>query len=231
MKMIDNSIAKKGLRTIWGPISRAGVSPIGPQPPVNRSGDDNYEWGVGEEADFISFSPIFKPSQSGLTPTQDIRKLSRDGSDGNPLKEIPQRASAVTMSRLSKSLLNEMHLAQTQDPALSSEMAPSTVALWHGLKAVHVPHPIYVDGESTPKDPKSFIASINPFFPTRKTGTAKGIRRWSYLLDHVPFRVAFRLTAPTADTLFRRWMGQTIDTDKDSKGNIVSLPKIFEMQS
>lgn len=226
MKMVEKSMARKKPKTIWGPVLKAGVSPIGPKPPVRRPNDDDYKWGAGEEADFISFSPIFEPSQNDWATTQDIWNLPPESFDGDSIRRIPRRASLGTMARLSKPLLDEMHSAQLEGWGLASELLPSTLALWHGLKAVHVPHPIYGDS----KWPSKEIAQLlGPDSSTQITGRPSGVRNWNQRLDRILFRLSFVFTIPTADDLFRQWMGQKLEPDRKSKNKLVSLPEPLEM--
>lgn len=43
---------------VWGPVAVEGVIPRGPKPPRPQE-EDNYEWGVGEDADWIGLLPSF----------------------------------------------------------------------------------------------------------------------------------------------------------------------------
>lgn len=118
---------------IWQPPKVEGVTPLGPEPPATK--DVNYVWGVGEEADYISLSPIFNPNGT-LWPDRD-----QIWGYGN----IPRRATVLKQSRISRRLLDAMHWENLQGNQISSEMAPQTVALIHGLKAVYAPHPVFLD--------------------------------------------------------------------------------------
>lgn len=134
----------KGRKSVWGPISIHQITPIGPKPPVAFPEDDKYEWGVGEEADLITFLPIFDPT--------DTQWLFRNLLWGLP-EDVPRRTSPVAMGRVSRELLHQMHVIQIQrGMGLVSEMTPPSLALWHGLKAVHVPQPLYLDGKWTSKE-------------------------------------------------------------------------------
>ncbi|KAF7518687.1 hypothetical protein PCG10_010583 [Penicillium crustosum] len=142
IKMVGYSM--KGRKSVWGPISIHQITPIGPKPPVAFPEDDKYEWGVGEEADLITFLPIFDPT--------DTQWLFRNLLWGLP-EDVPRRTSPVAMGRVSRELLHQMHVIQIQrGMGLVSEMTPPSLALWHGLKAVHVPQPLYLDGKWTSKE-------------------------------------------------------------------------------
>ena len=143
---------------VWGPKPYAPFQyPLGPSPP--RSADeDNFEWGVGEEADLITLQPIWDPSETvwsyrnhiwnfvpevrpHFTPENGID----EGFDHPSFPTIPRRVFINTVARFSKRMLHTMHLENLQGRAMQAEMWPATVALHHGLKAVYAPHPIWTD--------------------------------------------------------------------------------------
>lgn len=109
--------------SVWGPPDMPTVQPVGPKPPVPTPEEDDYEWGVDEEADFITLSPISKVDGSGPV---------RSGDD------LPRRAQHF---RASRKLVDAMHGERIG----GKNMAPETVALVHGLKAVYAPVPVYFD--------------------------------------------------------------------------------------
>ncbi|KAI9643771.1 hypothetical protein NHQ30_007120 [Ciborinia camelliae] len=127
-----------GKDTIWMPPKIANVVPTGPLPPVSDPSQDNYEWGVGEDADYISVAPIFNPNGTGWVGRNDVW-----GFDGR--NDTPRRTTIITHSRCSKKLLDAMHIENLEGNHVSSEMTPQTVALLHGLKAVYAPLPIFFD--------------------------------------------------------------------------------------
>jgi len=122
--------------TVWGPPAVAGVKPQGPKPPVAKPEQDNYEWGVGEEADLITLSPIFNPIESNWI----LRNQVWGFQAGN---ELPRRATIITQSRLSRRLLDLMHAENLEGHHVGSEMMPQTISLLHGLKAVYAPMPVF----------------------------------------------------------------------------------------
>ena len=132
---------------MWGPAPfdfRKPFQPLGPPPPTQHPHEDNYEWGVGEDADFISFLPIFHPIGT--------KWVIRNEVWGYPTPNTPRRASVITHYRLSRGLLLAMHEENLAGRHMGSELFPASTALLHGLKAVSVPHPIYSDRDLLAKD-------------------------------------------------------------------------------
>jgi Protein of unknown function (DUF3405) len=119
--------------TIWRAPEADGINPVGPKPPAIE--DDDYSWGVGEEADYISLGPIFNPNRTAWADQKQVWGYG----------DIPRRATILTQSRCSRRLLDAMHVENLQGKLVGSEMAPQTVALLHGLKAVYAPHPVFFD--------------------------------------------------------------------------------------
>lgn len=131
-----------GNDTVWGPVKLPFINPIGPQPPVDDPADDDYKWGVGEDADVIMVGPIFNPINSSWI----MQKHVWGYFDANHHSwEVPRRTTIVTQSRVSKRLLDIMHVENMRGNHVASEMTPQTVALHHGLKAVFAPHPMFTD--------------------------------------------------------------------------------------
>ena len=112
---------------------------------------DKYTWGVGEEADLIVFNPLFDPDGTTWLLTEDTTgyNITR----GRP----PRRTAIITASRLSRKLLVTMHKESAlKKHTMFSEMWPASCALHHGLKAVYVPDPEYVDR----KWPTNYLQSV-----------------------------------------------------------------------
>lgn len=127
---------------IWGPPDLPFINPVGPKPPVSSPEQDPYQWGVGEDADLITIGPIFDPVNSNWV----IRDHVWGYSDENHDKlDLPRRTTIVTQSRVSKRLLDIMHIENLRGNHIASEMTPQTVALLHGLKTVFAPHPVWFD--------------------------------------------------------------------------------------
>ncbi|KAL4750025.1 hypothetical protein BDW72DRAFT_213680 [Aspergillus terricola var. indicus] len=183
MQTVNRSLLKES-STVWGPAPpHSWIQPIGPEPPVSNLKDNGYEWGVGEEADFITFLPIFDPSDTTWVFWNMLWNL--------PIEATTRRTSPVMMGRFSHRLLQVMHNAQIeQSVALVSEMMPSSFALWHGLKAVHAPHPIYADGG-----------------PEKINGGKDSFWNWDHQLDHIVYRMSYMFTGQPAEDFYRRWLG------------------------
>lgn len=143
---------------VWGPlVGSADQNPIGPTPPTSQA-DDNFSWGVDEEADLITLQPIWDPSQTqwsyrhkiwnfspGIRPIFNDADPVADGFYHEDYSEIPRRTFINTVARFSKKMLHAMHVENLAGRAMQAEMWPATVALHHGLKAVYTPHPIWTD--------------------------------------------------------------------------------------
>ncbi|KAF4220253.1 hypothetical protein CNMCM8980_004399 [Aspergillus fumigatiaffinis] len=144
---------------VWGPLPIGPIpvkdrETVGPSPPVPSPRQDSYAWGVGEEADYIGFLPIFHPIGTDW--------IIRNEVSGYIGKDTPRRASLITHSRLSRRLLLAMDAENLAGRHMGSEMFPVTVALHHGLKAITAPHPIYSDKNLPPESvDKWFNSGVN----------------------------------------------------------------------
>ncbi|KAI1389662.1 uncharacterized protein F4822DRAFT_207938 [Hypoxylon trugodes] len=138
-----------GEETIWGPPKLPFVNPVGPKPPVAKPEDDNYKWGVGEEADLITVAPIFNPINSSWISGNELWGFN---DSTHETTDLPRRATIVTHSRVSKRLLDIMHVENLRGNHISSEMVTQTTALLHGLKAVYAPMPVFFDRPWSGKD-------------------------------------------------------------------------------
>ncbi|KAJ6263119.1 hypothetical protein Dda_1679 [Drechslerella dactyloides] len=177
-------------------ILPAGFKPIEPpKPPTSSAEEDDYEWGVGEEADLITLLPMFDPAGGSWTLRNECGGYDQSG------ETVPRRAAIVTASRLSKGLLWRMHEENAKRRhACASEMWPATACLHHGLKAVYAPHPIWFE-----KDwgNMSFVESV--FNGGTKGQTTKesvfGVN------EHNFSGTTWFFNAKWARTLYRRWLG------------------------
>ncbi|KIW99023.1 uncharacterized protein Z519_00686 [Cladophialophora bantiana CBS 173.52] len=131
---IDKSLGGGG---IWGPVRIPDIRhPIGPQPPVANPREDNFDWGVGEDADLILTNALADVRTTKYWPFKGWIHGFQDGED------TPRFYSPVAMGRYSWNLLNAMHHAQVhQGLSLPSEATAVSFALYHGLKVVFPPHP------------------------------------------------------------------------------------------
>ncbi|KUL82049.1 hypothetical protein ZTR_10046 [Talaromyces verruculosus] len=141
-------VAQKGGSGVWGRLgyemqAEKLPAPKGPPPPVLLPENDNYQWGVGEDADFVGFLPIFNPYRTNW--------VLRDDVFGYLGTETPRRATIITHSRVSRRLVLAMDDENLNGRHVGSEMNPQTVALLHGYKAAYAPHPIWSDKPLAPK--------------------------------------------------------------------------------
>lgn len=129
----------------WGPIQIGEeILPIGPQPPSPQPNNTevNWQWGIGEPADLLLFNTLM-----------DVRRLEdwpfrywHYGFTKN--EDLPYWHSPPAQGRASWNLLNAIHHAQSQqDLRIASETTLPSFALWHGLKLVGLPLPIFQDPE------------------------------------------------------------------------------------
>ncbi|KEQ65857.1 uncharacterized protein M437DRAFT_18582, partial [Aureobasidium melanogenum CBS 110374] len=117
---------------IWGPHPYAQfyLDPQGPKPPTKR----NDIWGVGEEAELITLSPLIDPVSTKWTYESTVHGFE-------PALYLPRRMAIVSMTRTSRRLLRLISHEQRQTGSwVVSESTPETWSLLHGLKAVYVPH-------------------------------------------------------------------------------------------
>lgn len=190
---------------IWGPEPPLddeidlSESPAAPGPYK----DDNYVWGVGEEADLITFNPLFDPDGTNWILAEDVTGY-------NTSRSLPPRRTAIiTASRLSRKLLETMHRETAlHRHTMFSEMWPGSCALHHGLKAVYAPHPIFIDR----RWPTSYLAAI---FNGGRNGAAGGARLsvFSDERQHNFRGTTWYYDAGFSPNLWRRWLGYKVDND------------------
>ena len=123
---------------VWGPISVEGVKPRSPKPP-RKEIEDNYEWGVGEDADWIGFLPSFNVTGTNWW----FRNYLWGYAQG---KSTPRRATLIAQGRVSRRVLDIMNYENAENGHhVDAEMFPQTMCLHHGLKSTTFPHPIFAD--------------------------------------------------------------------------------------
>lgn len=126
--------------------------PFGPSPPVEDPLQDNFEWGVGDDADFIATVPCKPLPQSSSWLYKDYVFNFSDGA------LTPRIYCSQASSRISWNLLNAVHTAQVkQGLRLASESTMPSFALWHGFKISQPPQPWYL---TPPHDDISKIDEI-----------------------------------------------------------------------
>ncbi|KAL9095684.1 MAG: hypothetical protein Q9165_002116 [Trypethelium subeluteriae] len=188
----------------------------GPEPPPNDPLDinsdphprviynaDKYEWGVGEDADFITFNPLFDPQGTNWILADDLTGYE------TPNLAVPRRTAIITASRLSRRLLDTMHRETSlHRHTMFSEMWPGSAALHHGLKAVYAPHPVFIDR----RWPTSYLAAT---FNGGRNGAAGGARTsvFSDERQHNFKGTTWYYDAGFAPNLWKRWLGYKVDND------------------
>ena len=190
---------------VWGPLPPQDESSVAdfedPIPPTPYE-KDKYVWGVDEEADLITFNPIFDPAGTTWLLAEDITGY-------NTTRSLPPRRSAIiTASRLSARLLRTMHTeVALRRHTMFSEMWPASVALHHGLKAVYVPHPVFIDR----KWPVQYLNSV---FNAGKNGASGGSRTSVFGDREHNFKgTSWFYSSGFAPNLWRRWLGYRVDGD------------------
>lgn len=106
--------------------------------------------------------------------------------------------------------------------AMASEMTAPTLALWHGLKAVHVPQPIYTDGKWTSKE---LGRIMNQGAAEKINGGEDSIWNWDHRWDHILYRLSYMFTAQSPGDFYRRWMGFKIDHSQHTDGSYHQDPQ------
>jgi hypothetical protein len=230
-QIIEQSAADgKIAEPIWGPQPYDTLQrPLGSHAPIPQELDD-FEWGVGEDADLITLLPIFDPINTEWEMRHKIWNFSPGvrpqfgpsdpaGNQFNsPLyANLSRRAYINTTIRLSRELLNAMHIENQAGRSMQAEMWPSTVALHHGFKAVYAPHPIY----SSRQWPARYADAV-----FNADGGIPG--RWSQEVDSVYNRdreANFRSITWYFDSLFpkalyRRWMDWEVEETADTSAAV-----------
>jgi hypothetical protein len=187
-----------GNETIWGAAPIPIVEPLGPKPPVPTPQEDDYEWGVGEEADLIELAPMFDPVNSGWVMRNSIwgyRSLDF------PWGRLPRRATIITQSRLSRRMIDVMHYEDMRGNHVASEMAAQTTALLHSLKAVFAPMPVFFDrGWSGAQLAKWFNGG-----PRGQSGSFGSAMGWGQEGRYMGATWYFRAYPP--QRLYNNWVG------------------------
>lgn len=200
---IPGSPQGKTDKPVWGPEGPADMlgAQEDPIPPTTFE-KDRYTWGVGEEADFITFSPLFDPEGTTWFYVDDVTGY-------NTTQSLPPRRATIgTSSRLSRRLLQTMHRETfLERHHMFSEMWPASVALHHGYKAVYAPHPVYVDR----RWPTAYLAGV---MNGGRNGASGGARTSVYGGREHNFKgTTWFYDAVFAPNLWRRWLGYKVDND------------------
>ncbi|OHW91461.1 hypothetical protein CSPAE12_09932 [Colletotrichum incanum] len=195
--------ATRGSSQVWGPPKVPFIHPVGPKPPVANPEDDPYRWGVGEDADLITLGPIFDPVNSSWIFGDRIWGY-KDDENPDP-KTLPRRTTIVTQSRISKRLLDIMHVENLRGNHIASEMTPQTVALLHGFKAVFAPHPTWFDRPWNG-------AFLDKWFNSGDKGSGGEGSPFGYGRERRYQGTTWYYRAEPPSRLYNNWMGY-VDTD------------------
>ena len=193
----------KADKPVWGPSGPPDMlnAQDDPTPPTTME-KDRYTWGVGEEADLITFAPLFDPDGTTWFFANDVTGYNT--TEGLP----PRRAAITTTSRLSRGLLQTMHREMVLERhAMFSEAWPASVALHHGLKAVYAPHPVYIDRDWPP----SYLAAV---MNGGRNGATGGARTSVFGSREHNFKgTTWFYDAGFSPNLWRRWLGYKVNND------------------
>lgn len=200
-----NGLIQQGDKSIWGPErpdERDIFEVEGEGIPPTTAEKDQYEWGVGEDADLIVFNPLYDPQDTTWLLRDDVTGYNKE--NGMP----PRRTAIITASRLSRKLLTTMHReCSLKHHSMFSEMWPATTALHHGFKAVYVPHAVYIDRRWDVK----YLESV---FNAGRNGASGGARTSIFGDREHNFKgTTWFYSAGFSPNIWRRWLGMRVDND------------------
>ena len=218
-------LSKKGVvesdSSIWGPNPPRGqaTTPFDDLPPLNTLTpvNDNFTWGVEEEADLLTFLPMFNPDTTHYVLRNIFYNYPKVLNPAGP----PRRATIITFYRISHRLLSTMHLENIRDPGhhMTSEIWPQATALHHGFKAVYVPHSIYHE-RKWPAKALDFIFNngdspriINEFKDVSIVGEGSGGWESVFGLDreHNFWDSSWYYRSSLSATLYKRLLGYEVE--------------------
>ncbi|KAF4766687.1 hypothetical protein HAV15_010591 [Penicillium sp. str.  len=212
---VDQSMT--GLDSVWGPRPAKGIN-VGneaPKPPRSNLEDDSWSWGVGEEADVITWLPQFDPRHTDWPFADRVYNFRQKG-------RTPRRASVVAMSRVSARLLRLMHADKTEKGlGLASEMSPTSWALYYGLKAVQVPQPIYHAHETNPDE---LNLRANSGKPGQISAGPNSIWSWNQHND-ILMKMSYMFGSEFPEKIYRAWLGYD-NAEKEGRRRLC-LPPMF----
>jgi hypothetical protein len=201
---VPGGVKQQGDKPIWGPerpLDDDVAFDSDPIPPTSFD-KDKYTWGVGEDADLITFNPLFDPDGTTWLLTDDTTGYNITRS------RPPRRTAIITASRLSRRLLTTMHReTAVKKHTMFSEMWPASCALHHGLKVVYAPHPEYIDR----KWPTNYLQAV---FNGGRNGATGGSRTSVFGDREHNFRgTTWYYNAGFPEVLWHRWLGMRFNND------------------
>jgi hypothetical protein len=195
---------RSGDKPVWGPERPEDDDVAFDTDPVPRTSHekDKYSWGVGEEADLITFNPLFDPDGTTWLLAEDVTGYNK--TRGFP----PRRTAIITASRLSRRLLMTMHRETSlKRHTMFSEMWPASCALHHGLKAVYAPHSEYIDR----RWPTTYLKNV---FNAGRNGASGGARTSVFGDREHNFRgTTWYYNAGFPEVLWNRWLGYKFNNE------------------
>ncbi|KAL2148060.1 hypothetical protein VTI28DRAFT_116 [Corynascus sepedonium] len=189
--------------------------PIGPRPPVDDPRDDNFEWGVGEEADFIAVGPCAHVQYMVDWAWRNWYQGLKAG------KRTPRWMCQPAMGRASRTLLLAAHHAQAvQGLAVHSEVTLPSFALWHGLKLVAPPHPAYQDPQ-WPLDKMNELYNGPGDVGTHRKPGMVGMARGEAIYRITPYAYittssSFWYSSPFPDKIYDAWLSRGPQAGNDT---------------
>ncbi|KAJ5448592.1 Protein of unknown function DUF3405 [Penicillium cf. griseofulvum] len=219
MEKVDQEMSGYDNSSVWGPRPAEGIDIEGQAipPPVPRPGNETGIWGVGEEADMITWLPHFNPVGTDWPFRDRVFNFPQD-------QETPRWAAVVAMSRLSARLLGLLHNDKVKSGVgLASEMSPISWALYYGLKAVQVPQPVYHDVKW---DPEELNRRANPGKPGKVNAGLDSIWSWGKH-DDIMYNTTFMFNSEFAEKLYRAWLGYDGAKEWEKENPRLCLPPIF----
>ncbi|MCJ1310470.1 hypothetical protein MMC25_004134 [Agyrium rufum] len=187
---------------MWGAEKIKDFAPIGPQPPTKTPQEDNFEWGVGEDADLIVTGQC---TDVRMMEDWVYRGWIHNFEDGG---DTPRTTCPPAIARASWNLLNAIHTAQFEKGLhLPSEATLPSFAMWHGLKFSYPPQPWYQLPQQDPVAMDKFFngGKINP----DKGGMAYGEAMYN---GHWHFDISNTATwwwgSDFPSVIMRSWLGK-----------------------
>jgi Protein of unknown function (DUF3405) len=202
---VNSSVQGRG---IWGALRIAEVKkPVGQPPPTPDPLDDSFEWGIGEDADFIPTVPC----KSLPLTTSWLFYHELGGFSAGSM--TPRLFCPQAVSRMSWTLLNAVHNAQ-RDKGLyvPSEGTMASFALWHGLKYSHPPQPWYIYTRDDIRQDAASIDEIVNGGPPQSTYLGFSFGTNSYdkeVLDHYNWRTeqSWHWRSQLPSDIMGKWLG------------------------
>lgn len=199
-RLVEEENAAGNNIPISGPVVFPGspdLTATSSKPASCAMGENPDLCGVGEDADLITLNPIFDPVDTRWVFRDDVAGYDRNA----PIP--PRRVAIVTAGRLSRRLLGVMHEeTYLNGHSMFAEMFPPSMALHHGLKAVFVPHPVYVDRDWP-------AAALESAFNNGTFGSSGGAFESPFSIDNEHFfqGTTWYFNSGFAGALWRRWLG------------------------